>query len=361
MRIKKRTLAVVLTAALTFSLAGCGNNNGNATGTGSEITSENATGGNSGSADLKEVRIAIPAADASSIVENAGIARKLGYLDEELEKAGYTAVFSGFGQGGTAINEAISSKQIDVAFEGDIPPIIGVSNGLNIELFASLNSEAEMGVIVGKDSGIKSVQDLKGKKIVAAFGTVTYIYLIKLLEANNMSVDDVEVINDIANGATLVTSGDADAVISTGMGVYQFQNAGIGKILTTSSEDTSLSAQFFAVGDKDFLSENEDAAKAIIRALIRSKDYITENPDKTYETLADETYTKELWKQIYPEDAGFDRFETYLADSTRDKFNKTSEILKESETIKNDVTADDLYDNTYTTAVYEELGLEIPE
>lgn len=346
----RKILALALTVALTFSLAGCGSE---------KDTADTSSSGSS--TELKEVRIGIPAADATGIIENAGIAEKLGYMDEELEKVGYKAVYTGFGQGGTAINEAISSKQIDVAFEGDIPPIIGFSNGLNLKLFASLNSEAEMGIVVGKNSGIQSVQDLKGKKIVAAFGTVTYVYLVKLLEAYDLSIDDVEVINDIANGATLVASGDADAVVSTGTGVYQFQGAGIGEILTSSNEDTALSAQFFAVGDGDFLSENEEAAKAIVRALLRSKDEITANPEDTYAAMESDDYAAELWAQIYPASNGFDKFEPYMADSTIDKFNKTCEILKTAETIKTDVTANDMYDNTYTSAVYEELGLDIPE
>ena len=63
---------------------------------------------------------------------------------------------------------------------------------------------------------------------------MTHVYLNNLLQANGLSLDDVEVINDIANGGTLVASGNADAVVSTGTGVWQMSNSGVGDILTTS-------------------------------------------------------------------------------------------------------------------------------
>ena len=119
--------------------------------------------------------------------------------------------------------------------------------------------------------------DLKGKKVVAAYGTVTYVYLNNLLQANGLSLDDVEVINDIANGGTLVASGNADAVVSTGTGVWQMSHSGVGDILTTSQGDADLSSQFFAMGRTNYLKENKVAAEAIIQALQRAKEYITQN------------------------------------------------------------------------------------
>lgn len=45
-----------------------------------------------------------------------------------------------------------------MAFVGDVPEIIAKSNGLEVELFANLNSEAEMGIVAGKIPELKSQQ-----------------------------------------------------------------------------------------------------------------------------------------------------------------------------------------------------------
>lgn len=350
MDMKKNKKAVYLFLMLFFSisLGGCG--------MGDSTHSDPAEG-----TELNVVRIGRPSAGTAAFIENAGLAEALGYIDEELEKVGYRAEYTNFGQGGTAINEALSSSQLDMAFLGDIPPLIAKSSGLNVEVIASLNSESEIGIVVGQDTEIKSVKDLKGKRIAAGFGTITYVYLVKLLQANNMKIDDVEMINDVANGGTLVASGDADAVVSSATGIYRFQETGIGRILTTSREDTSLSSQYFLYGDKDFIDSHGDVGKAIIRALLRSKDYATQNPEGAYKALETDTYSAQLFSQIYPREDGFDKFAPYLTKAAEKKFNEMSKILCENEIIPREVTAEELFNNQYNDDVYGESGLAIPE
>ena len=144
MKKKSMILSAILVTVLAFT--GCGN---------TQTNTSNTTSDTDGSQQSNEkvIRIGSPTTDGTQLVENAGLAYKLGYLDEELEKVGYKAEYVGFAQGGTAINEAFASGQLDVAFVGDVPEIIAKSNGLEVELFANLNSEAEMGIVAGKNSG----------------------------------------------------------------------------------------------------------------------------------------------------------------------------------------------------------------
>ena len=204
--------------------------------------------------------------------------------------------------------------------------------------------------MAGKNSGIKKPTDLKGKKVVAAYGTVTHVYLNNLLQANGLSLDDVEVINDIANGGTLVASGNADAVVSTGTGVWQMSNSGVGDILTTSQGDAELSSQFFAMGRISYLKDNPDAAEAIIRALRKSKEYIEQNPEKAYETLATSDNPKELYEKIYPKELGFDNFGPQIKQEQIDRLNSLAEFLLGNGTISESVDAKSVINNDYYEA-----------
>lgn len=163
--------------------------------------------------------------------------------------------------------------------------------------------------------------------MVAAYGTVTYVYLNNLLQANGLSLDDVEVINDIANGGTLVASGNADAVVSTGTGVWQMSHSGVGDILTTSQGDADLSPQFFAMGRTNYLKENKVAAEAIIRALQRAKEFIAQNPEKAYEALATSDNPKELYESIYPKESGFDNLDPKIKEEQADRLNSIAKFL----------------------------------
>ncbi len=337
---KKKSVIFGTILATVLAFTGCGGAQTNTSDTTSVDNSSQLS-------EEKVIKIGSPTTDGTQLVENAGLAYKLGYLDEELEKAGYKAEYVGFAQGGTAINEAFASGQLDVAFVGDVPELIAKSNGLDVELFANLNSEAEMGIVAGKASGLKEPKDLKGKKVVAAYGTVTHVYLNNLLEANGLSLDDVEVINDIANGGTLVAAGNADAVVSTGFGVWQMSNSGVGDVLTTSQGDADLSAQFLAIGRSQYLSENKEAAEAIIRALQRAKEFITENPQDAYEALATEDAPKELYEKVYPEASGFDKFDPQIQSEQVDRLNKLGQFLQTNGIISQEVKAEDFVNNTY--------------
>ena len=341
MKIINKAISVILAATLGVSLTGCK----------SEKESE------------KVIRIGSPTADATALVENAGFALSLGYIEEELSKTGYKVELVGFGQGGTAINEALSSNQVDAAFVGDIPSIIAKSSGLDIEVVANLNNASGMGIIVGNSSDISSPEELKGKKIVVAFGTTTYVYLVRLLSEYGMTIDDVELINDIANGGPLVASGDADAVVSTLAGVIGYRDAGVGKILVTTSEDDAVKAvsQFYFYGNKSYIDKNEDAVKAIIRALIRSKEKAETDPDATYKALATADKGAEVWENIYPRESGFDFFEPYITDKDKEYYDSTAKLLLDSNVITKEIHAADFFTNKYTEAVYKELGKDLPQ
>lgn len=350
-----KAIALLLVASISTVFAGCGAS----TASNNQATEQTV----SESSEIKKIRIGSPTADATALVENAGFALSLGYIDEELKAVGYEAEYVGFGQGGTAINEALASDQVDAAFVGDVPSIIGRSNGLDIEVVANLNNASGMGIIVSNDSDITSPQELKGKKIVTAFGTVTYIYLIRLLEQYGLTVNDVEIINDIANAGPLLAAGDADAAVSTRSGLFSYQSAGVGKILVTSNEDTDTktSSQFYFYANKKYVDENEDAIKAIIRALIRSEETANTDPDATYTALANDEKDAATWEAIYPREEGFDFFEPYITEADKEYYDSTVKYLLDMEIISNEIHAADFFTNKYTEEVYKELGKEIVE
>lgn len=82
----KKLLLPAMALALSLTLAGCGNS-GN---TGSSKERGTDTG-------LKTIKIATPG-QGGVLVENAMLAKGLGYIDEELEAAGYKAEYMGFAQ-----------------------------------------------------------------------------------------------------------------------------------------------------------------------------------------------------------------------------------------------------------------------
>lgn len=66
---------------------------------------------------------------------------------------------------GPAVNEALANKQIDFAYQGDLPSVLGRANGLKTHLLLASNVRAGVYLAVPPGSDIKSVKDLKGKRV----------------------------------------------------------------------------------------------------------------------------------------------------------------------------------------------------
>ena len=95
-------------------------------------------------------------------------------------------------QFGPPLLEAINVGAVDFGFVGDSPPIFAQAGGSRIRYVAAVKSDGNnQAIIVPKDSPIKTVADLKGKRI--AFGKVSSAHnlLVAALEKAGLSYGDV--------------------------------------------------------------------------------------------------------------------------------------------------------------------------
>lgn len=98
------------------------------------------------------------------------VAYRLGYLDEELNAVGAKYEWKSF-KSGPLVNEAVAAGEADLGFMADLPAIIAKSTGLPIEVVSNVAyGEKGIAVLAKADSPIKSVADLKGKKVAYATG-----------------------------------------------------------------------------------------------------------------------------------------------------------------------------------------------
>ncbi len=96
---------------------------------------------------------------------------------------------------GPQLLEGLNVGAIDVGYVGEAPPIFAQAAGANFVYIGSdpASPEAEA-LIVPKDSPIKTVADLKGKKIVLNKGSNVHYLLVRLLEKNGLKYGDVQTV-----------------------------------------------------------------------------------------------------------------------------------------------------------------------
>ena len=95
-------------------------------------------------------------------------------------------------QFGPPLLEAINVGSVDFGFVGDSPPIFAQAGGARIRYVAAVKSDGNnQAIIVPKDSPIKTLADLKGKRVAFGKGSSAHNLLVAALEKAGLSWCDI--------------------------------------------------------------------------------------------------------------------------------------------------------------------------
>jgi sulfonate transport system substrate-binding protein len=95
-------------------------------------------------------------------------------------------------QFGPPLLEAINVGSVDFGFVGDSPPIFAQAGGARIRYVAAVKSDGNtQAIIVPQDSPIKTLADLKGKRIAFGKGSSAHNLLVAALEKAGLSWGDI--------------------------------------------------------------------------------------------------------------------------------------------------------------------------
>ena len=115
-----------------------------------------------------------------------------GTLEKRLAPLGVKVTWTEFNAGPVQL-EALNVGSIDFGDVGEAPPIFAQAAGAPLVYAgATVPRPALEAVIVPKDSSIRSVADLKGKRVAYNKGSNVQYFLVKLLEKNGLKYGDVQ-------------------------------------------------------------------------------------------------------------------------------------------------------------------------
>lgn len=136
-----------------------------------------------------------------------------------LDNTPYKVEYSIF-QGGNLCLQAMAADQIDFTGSSETPPVFAAEsqNQGNFKIVAvNHGSTLLQELVVPKDSNIKSVADLKGKKVGYISATTAQYFLIKMLEQAGLKSEDIDAKQiSTADGVTALAGGQIDAFASYG-------------------------------------------------------------------------------------------------------------------------------------------------
>ncbi|QUX95495.1 hypothetical protein C0J08_08695 [Marinomonas sp. CT5] len=202
------------------------------------------------------------------------------FADEDLE------VKIASGRGSTDALTKMATGQSDIG-SSDIGALMAAKAQADVPVVAVYPyfTQAPHAFFVLKSSGIKSIKDLKGKKVATSPFTSSNAFLPLVLKQNGLSESDIKLVkSDPGALAPMMITGNADAIIAwvTNTALYDAQAKGAGKELIEmpwSNSGLSLYSSSVLASER-FLKERPDVAKRFIKAFAKSIKFTYAHPDQ---------------------------------------------------------------------------------
>lgn len=270
------------------------------------------------------------------------IADQKGFFKEEFgeEVEVQLSVFAS----GPPIIEAFTAGQVDFCFVGDQPAIQGIANGLDIKILASYAStEAGNALIATPKSGIKTLADIKGKKIGYTVGSVGHQLLLKFLSSQNLTETDAELLNlSPADMYASLQAGTIDAAITWEPYITNSVSEGIATLI---QDGTGYKYNVNVIaGSSEFVSQNPDITARLLKVFDKAGVWADEHPDESLKIIGEAS-------SIDPGafKASFEKFNRSLFLDTKkiDSIKDTANYLYKQGLIRKEVDVTNIIDTTY--------------
>jgi sulfonate transport system substrate-binding protein len=187
---------------------------------------------------------------------------------------------------GPQLIEALNAGSIDFGNTGEAPPVFAQSAGVNLVYFGNQPPFPKgEGVLVNKDSPIKTVLDLKGKRVALNKGSNVHFFLVKLLEKYGLKINEITPV--------FLTPADAWAALEGGSvdawAVWDpFMTAAIdrsGARILQDAVGIAANREFF-LADRRFAQAHQDILLAVRDAVNRCGTWVTTQPEEVVHYLA---------------------------------------------------------------------------
>lgn len=253
---------------------------------------------------------------------------------------GIEVEFYEFNNGGDLM-AALAGGSIDVGYLGITPFLSSIDKEVPVKIVSPVQEEGSA-IIVGKNSNIHSIKDLKGKTIGhPGESSIQYALLIYELEKEGINKDDVRLVSiKVSSMSDALKTNAIDGMISYEPYASIAVSNGYGDLLKNSSEILPGHPCCVIVTSDNFINEHPNELKKIIDINKNATKYIEDNPDESTEmlpktVLMNITAQKEIMKNM--------KFITDITDDYKNKVFEFIKIEKDLGLIKHNFTEEQIF------------------
>lgn len=214
------------------------------------------------------------------------ILKGTGQLETALAPVGIQVEWREF-LGGSQLAEALSANAIDFGHASDGIGVFQQASGKGLAYLAAESPyPGGVGFLVPKDSPIRTVRDLKGKKVVTGRGYNTQYVLIKALQAAGLSYEDIEPVY-ILTASDTVAAYQSGSVAAIGLWDPFLAGAQIATDSRLLFDGTGLSGnRTYHFAQPGYARANQETLRTVFAELRKANTWAQANPKQVVDTLA---------------------------------------------------------------------------
>jgi NitT/TauT family transport system substrate-binding protein len=201
---------------------------------------------------------------------------------EKFAPAGYKIEVIPF-ESPTDGKNAVVTGSVDFGTFGFAAAMLGAAGGEPVVIFAAQCNRG-MAVMAGIKSDIKSIKDLKGKRVAIWPGSTQEVVILERLKAEGMTIKDVQHVRlPFSDMASALARGDVDAYVGAEPGPGISLANGVGKVVEYPYSTAIGSLNMVMTTKADTIEKNPELVKVFMAMHKKATDYAMANREAMVE------------------------------------------------------------------------------
>ncbi|MEC5397330.1 aliphatic sulfonate ABC transporter substrate-binding protein [Uliginosibacterium sp. H1] len=282
------------------------------------------------------------------------LAQHHGSFEKEFAKEGIKFDLLPFTGGGSEAVTALATGAVEIAYIGNNPALRAAAQKANIKLVGTSSFVRNSGayIIVPVNSPIKTLKDLKGKKVAYLAGTVRHSTLTKALKSVGLTSKDIESLNlpFEASGPALAR-GDIDAIVESDNVAATLLEKNAARILLDAGNHPEWAAPNVIVVNGDFAKKYPEVLKRVLKVDLQLATWADANYEETVKIFTTRTKSSEKAVRNNFKDGRFHQ-EPRLTDEVLAALKAEEEFMEDAGLLKGSVDYSKWVDKSFVESAY---------
>lgn len=281
-------------------------------------------------------------------------------LEQEFKKDGIEIQWSFFKTAGPGVNEAYANGQLDFAWQGDLPQLIGKASGLKTRYLLSSTRRGYLYLAAGTNSKLHAVKDLRGRKVAIHKGTCLQLSIDRLLAANGLRERDLKVYNmDFLTAGAALANGQIDAALGTS-NTFDLEEQGAARLIYSGAEDDGRFGCATGVTVTEAFAEKyPDITQRVVTTLVTGAYWTAqpENRQAVYEIWTKSGYPIRYFAREWDTQDFSRKFSPLLDDFLINSYRVSFDDAKKLGLLRGQIDFNQWFDSRYLQRALTELQL----